>query len=84
MKFDTKQSQAIKEFLDSSHFNHPYKIHISQSGYHKDNVYTFETVVLLLEAEELIKKIKQVDPTVWVSKIDVKDIYGKFDYSKIE
>lgn len=84
IKVDTVNVELFKTFFSPSNFNHPYKIHTLTSGKTGENIYTFETVVLLLESEELIKNIKSVDPTAWVSKLEVKKIYGGFDYSKVE
>ncbi len=84
IKIDTVNLELITNFLKQIHYNHPYKIHTLTSGKTGQNIYSIETVVLVLEAEDLIKKIKTIDPTAWVSKVDVKKIYGKFDYSKVE
>lgn len=84
IKIDTVNLELITNFLKQIHYNHPYKIHTLTSGKTGQTIYSIETVVLLLEAEDLIKKIKTIDPTAWVSKVDVKKIYGRFDYSSVE
>ena len=84
IKIDTVNIELIKEYLKKSKFNHPYKIHTLTSGWTGKNVYTIETVVLLLEAEELIKSVKEVDPSAWISKTSIRKIYGAFDYSRVE
>ncbi len=84
IKIDTVNLELITNFLKKIHYNHPYKIHTLTSGKTGQTIYSIETVVLLLEAEDLIKKIKTIDPTAWVSKVDVKKIYGRFDYSSVE
>ncbi len=84
IKIDTVNLELIANFFKQIHYNHPYKIHTLTSGKTGQTIYSIETVVLLLEAEDLIKKIKTIDPTAWVSKVDVKKIYGRFDYSSVE
>ncbi len=84
IKIDTVNLELITNFFKQIHYNHPYKIHTLTSGKTGQTIYSIETVVLLLEAEDLIKKIKTIDPTAWVSKVDVKKIYGRFDYSSVE
>ena len=84
IKIDTVNLELITNFLKQIHYNHPYKIHTLTSGKTGQTIYSIETVVLLLEAEDLIKKIKTIDPTAWVSKVDVKKIYGRFDDSSVE
>ena len=84
IKIDTVNLELIKEFFKNTNYNHPYKIHTLTSGKTGQNIYSIETVVLLLEAEELIKEIKKADPSAWVSKLDVRKTYGGFDYSKVE
>ena len=84
VKIDTLNIELIKEYFARSKFNHPYKIHTLTSGKTNKNIYTFETVVLLLEVEDLIMNIKKVDPSAWVSRSSVQKIYGAFDYSGVE
>ncbi|MBD5423404.1 MAG: YitT family protein [Mycoplasma sp.] len=84
IKIDTLNLELIKDFFKNINYNHPYKIHTLTSGKTGQNIYSIETVVLLLEAEDLIKEIKKVDPSAWVSKLDVRKTYGGFDYSKVE
>lgn len=84
IKIDTVNLELITNFLKQIHYNHPYKIHTLTSGRTGQPIYSIETVALLLETEDLIKKIKTIDPTAWVSKVDVKKIYGNFDYSSVE
>ena len=84
IKIDTLHLEKIKKYFNDTNFNHPYKIHTLTSGRTGRNIYSIETVILLLEAEDLIKDIRKVDPTAWISKMDIKKIYGSFDYSKVE
>lgn len=84
IKIDTVNLDLITNFLKQINYNHPYKIHTLTSGKTGQPIYSIETVVLLLEAEDLIKKIKIIDPSAWVSKVDVRKIYGRFDYSRVE
>lgn len=84
IKIDTINVDLIKNYLKESKFNHSYKIHTLTSGWTGKEIYTFETIILLLEVEDLIRNIKKIDPTAWISKSTIKKIYGAFDYSKVE
>ncbi len=84
IKIDTVNLESIKEYLTKSNFNHSYKIHTLISGYTGKEIYTIETVVLILEVDEFVKAIKEVDPRAWISISNVNKISGSFDYSKVE
>lgn len=84
IKIDTVNLDLIRNYLKESNFKHPYKIHTLTSGKTGKNIYSIETVVLLLESEDLIKEIKEIDPSAWISKLDIRKTYGRFDYSKVE
>ncbi|MBR3259628.1 MAG: YitT family protein [Mycoplasmataceae bacterium] len=84
IRLDTLNVEKLKTYFKESNYNHPYKIHTLTSGKTGKNIYSFETVVLLLESEDLIKKLKEIDPQAWIYKVPVDKIYGQFDYSKVE
>lgn len=84
MRIDTREPEKVIAFLKSINFWHPYKIETSVSGYNKENVYSIESVVLLLESNDVANKIKSVIPEVWISISPVSKIYGRFNYSKID
>lgn len=84
LKIDTKQHENIIKWLEKSEYWHPYKITDSVSGYTKLKNHSIETIVLLLESDDIIKKIKIVDPEAWISVSPVSKIYGRFNYSFVE
>ncbi len=84
LRIDTVNVDLLKEYFTKSNFNHPYKINPQISGKTGNNIYTFETIVLLLESDDLIADIKKVDPSAWISRMAVQKTYGAFDYSKVE
>lgn len=84
LRIDTKDVQTIVNYFTKINFWHPYKIEQSTSGYTKENVYSIETVVLLLESDEIAYRIQKVSPDAWISIVPVAKIYGRFNYSKID
>lgn len=84
IRIDTTNLELMKSFFVEYQFNHPYKIYTLTSGRTYQNIYTFETIVLVLESEKLIEQIKSFDPSAWISKLPVNKIYGNFDYSAVE
>ena len=84
MKIDTKDVNKIIKYLEAINFWHPYKIQKSISGYSKLEITSIETIVLLLEFDDLASKIKEIDNDAWISVSPISKIYGRFDYSKIE
>lgn len=81
---DSKEHQKIITWLEESEYWHPYKIIESTSGYTKQKIYSIETVVLLLESDDIAWKIKKVEPNAWISISPISKIYGRFNYSFIE
>lgn len=84
LRIDTKEHDKVIEWLEKSEYWHPYKITESTSGYTKQKKYSIETIVLLLESDDISRRIKIVDPNAWISISPVSKIYGKFNYSFIE
>ncbi|MBD5423405.1 MAG: YitT family protein [Mycoplasma sp.] len=84
LKIDTKEIDSVIDFLQSINFWHPYKIKSSISGYNKETVYSIESIVLLLESDDIAKKIKNYVPDAWISITPISRIYGRFDYSRID
>lgn len=84
MRIDTRYPDDVQEFFNNINFWHPYQIKKSTSGYTKDNIFSIESIVLLLESDELALKIKRVAPDAWISITPISKIYGRFDYSKID
>ncbi|MBR3259627.1 MAG: YitT family protein [Mycoplasmataceae bacterium] len=84
IRIDTKNVEEIKEFFKEINFWHPYQIKTSISGYTKEEIYSIESVVLLLESEDLALKIKENFLDVWISVVPVSKIYGNFNYSAID
>ena len=84
LRIDTNNVKSIEEFFKQINFWHPYQIKTSTSGYTKEEIYSIESVVLLLESEDLASKIKERFSDVWISIIPVSKIYGNFNYSTID
>ncbi len=84
LKIDTRNLKELTDFFKSINFWHPYKIVESISGYNKKTIYSIESVVLLLESDDIAKKIKDYVPDAWISVAPISKIYGRFDYSKID
>ncbi len=84
MRIDTKYPDKIEEFLKEIQFWHPYQIKSSTSGYTKKEIFSIESIVFLLESDELASKIKKIAPDAWISVTPVSKIYGRFNYSKID
>ncbi len=84
IRIDTKDPDKITTFLQSINFWHPYKIETSISGYNKETVYSIESIVLLLESDDIADKIKKIEPNAWISVAPVSKIYGRFNYSKLD
>lgn len=84
LKIDSKQHEVIIKWLEESEYWHPYKVTESISGYTKQKNYTIESVVLLLESEDIIAKIKKIEPNSWIAIIPVTKIYGRFNYGSVE
>ena len=84
MKIDSKSHKTIIEWLEKSEYWHPYKIVESESGYTKQKNYSIESIVLLLESEDIARKIKLVEPNAWISVQPISKIYGRFNYSSVE
>ncbi len=84
IRIDTNNIEELDEALKLINFWHPYQIKESKSGYTKNKIYSIESIVLLLESEMIIEKIKKICPDVWISIVPVSKIYGRFNYSKID
>lgn len=84
IKIDIKEYTKIYYLFEKLNYWHSYKIKPSKSGYTKQEIHTVETIVLLLEAEFIVKEIKKIDPNIWISIIPVNKIVGNFNYSLIE
>ena len=84
LRIDTKDPEKITSFFKTIGFWHPYKIESSISGYNRETVYSIESIVLLLESDDIAWKIKKVDSNAWISISPVSKIYGRFNYSKID
>lgn len=84
IKIDSKKHDLIIKWLEESEYWHPYKIIEITSGYTKQKIYTIESIVLLLESDDIINKIKKIDANAWISVLPVTKIYGRFNYSSVE
>ena len=84
LKIDSKDHKTIIKWLEESEYWHPYKIVESESGYTKQKNFSIETVVLLLESEDIARKIKKVEPNAWISVQPISKIFGRFNYSSVE
>ena len=84
MRIDTKEHKLIVDWLEKSEYWHPYKIVESESGYTKQKIYSIESIVLLLESEDIARRIKKVEPNAWISVQPISRIYGRFNYSSVE
>ncbi len=84
LKIDTRNLEEVTNFFKSINFWHPYKIVKSISGYNNNTIYSIESIVLLLESDDIAKKIKDYVPDAWISVAPISKIYGRFDYSRID
>ena len=84
IKIDTRNLEEITNFFKSINFWHPYKIVKSISGYNNNTIYSIESIVLLLESDDIAKKIKDYVPDAWISIAPISRIYGRFNYSRID
>lgn len=84
LRIDTKNVDDVIRALKAINFWHPYKIEQSISGYNRETVYSIESIVLLLESDDIANYIKYFANDTWISMTPVSKIYGRFNYSKID
>ncbi|MCU9934964.1 YitT family protein [Mycoplasmopsis cynos] len=63
---------------------HSYRIEKYKSGYTGQNGYKITTIMLLLEAKNIIDDLKQIDPRVWISVEKVSKVVGQFSTFYVE
>ncbi|WP_029608922.1 YitT family protein [Mycoplasma simbae] len=73
-KFDV----VLNYFKDIDYW-HAYSIYEIKSGYTGEKVYKLKTTMLLLEAKNIIKDLKQLHPTIWISVSPVTKTFGLFN-----
>ncbi|CAM9155680.1 YitT family protein [Mycoplasma marinum] len=76
--------EQIAKYLKYSGYKHGYNISSVKSGYTDKEVKTIRTVMLFLEHKDIVKKLREIDPNVWVSVTIVKNVYGNFNAIMID
>ncbi len=78
-----KVEQIIRYFKYTGYI-HGYNVSMMKSGYTGKDVKTIRTVMLFLELKPIIKKLKEIDPNVWISTTVVSGIIGNFNHKSVE
>lgn len=68
----------LKYFKDIRYW-HAYQISEATSGYTGETVYKIQTIMLFLEAKNIIKDLRNLNPSVWISVNPVNSTLGRFN-----
>ncbi|CAM9119350.1 YitT family protein [Mycoplasma todarodis] len=79
----TKVDQIVTYFKHTGYV-HGYNVSMMKSGFTGKNVKTIRTVMLFLELKPIIKKLREIDPNVWISTTVVAGIIGNFNHKSVE
>lgn len=79
----SNKAKEIAEALSKDGYNHSWRVSdfISRRGHEGQEI---TTVAFWLETKEMIKIVRRIDPTVWISLNEVRAVYGKFNAPKLE
>ncbi|MDJ1647538.1 YitT family protein [Mycoplasma phocimorsus] len=75
--------ERIKAYFKHINYWHHYSI-ITRINNNEQTEYCVRTVALLLEAKYLIRDIRKIDKTSWISISKLENTYGDFDTSKVD
>lgn len=78
-----KVSEISKAFKDTG-YQHSWRIEEFESGYHKRKSKQIKTIIFLLESRDIIRFVHSVDPHAWISMVEVKKVWGRFNQTVIE
>lgn len=74
----------VIEYMKSINYNHSYIISKGVSGYNGNEKIIIDTVMLLLETKDFIKRIKVIDPKIWILETAERKVHGNFDTKNVE
>ncbi|QGZ97369.1 hypothetical protein GE118_00945 [Mycoplasma sp. NEAQ87857] len=80
----SSEPHKIIAYFKLINYWHSYRIVRFKSGYTGKYSYQIETVVLLLESNNLIHDFKLIDPNIWINMTKVNKIIGKFNTQFVE
>ncbi|TCG10577.1 YitT family protein [Mycoplasma todarodis] len=76
--------EQIVRYFKYTGYVHGYNVSTMKSGYTGKEVKTIRTVMLFLELKPILKKLKEIDPNVWISTTVVSGIIGNFNHKSVE
>ncbi len=79
----TKVEQIIRYFKYNGYI-HAYNVSTVKSGYTGKDLKTIKTIMLFLELKPILKKLKEIDPNIWISTTVVSGIIGNFNHKSVE
>ena len=84
LTISSEKVSEISKALKDTGYQHSWRIEEFESGYHKRKSKQIKTIIFLLESRDIIRFVHSIDPHAWISMIEVKKVWGKFNQTVIE
>lgn len=81
--YSTK-TRELSALMKEQKFIHSWNIHKLESGYSGATKEMISTTIFLIELRDFLRMVYEVDPEVWISVVNIRASYGKFNKSKLE
>ncbi|TPR53901.1 YitT family protein [Metamycoplasma neophronis] len=84
IEIHTKEPDKIISRFKEINYWHGFNIETVTGGFTNTTTIKIETYTLFLEFNQIKKEVLSVDPNAWITVLQVKNVVGKFDTSRID